>query len=759
MKRSEAARLARLSAVAAFVLAGITGGIYLQRKWVAHVETKKAPPAPPVNVERQSSGLTFSKVDGNRTIYTVHASKSTDFRGQDASLLEEVEVAAFGKTGERNDVMHTKSCRYAKADGSIQCDGDVLIELQSAADAARTKERGVAPIGVARIETSGVTFERATGQAQTVKPVKFSFPNGNGKALGAVYSSGDGQLRLVREVEIELDASEAKLSTRKHAEKEPVLVTGSSLEFSRDSRRLILDGPVSAKSATQELQADELTMLLDGNFRVQTLLATAGARGMVPVVNMHGARGNSTLHAEKLTAQFAPQGWIASMKAEGVVRGNSADGDVSAETAELEMWPQVNQAKLLTLRGNVVMDTREANSAALRTLKTNVLQLDFAGGQAGVPGKVKHGETIGHGTMEWSDASGARSKMDADKLAVEFGAKGKAQQITATGAVQTERELRGKPMQRASASNGVVLLGAAGEWTKINLHGKVRMKEGERSAESEDAVLVHDPQTAVLTGKALVRDASSETHAAKITFFQDSGIIQAEGGVRSTDLSSKAGSGGTVQLGAGPANLSSDRLDANSKSGRAFYSGHARMWQGPAVLEAESIELLKDSRIVNAAGNVRGVFPQASSKDGGKKPPTLWHVSCGKLAFIDAEDRAKLEENVVVQSVDQNMRAPMLDLYFTRTAESTAESGRQISRAVGTGGVVVEEGDRRATADTGVYTSAEQKFVLSGGNPTIYDASEGTTTGRELTFYIASDTIIVDSGNGLRTLTKHRVQR
>ena len=37
--------------------------------------------------------------------------------------------------------------------------------------------------------------------------------------------------------------------------------------------------------------------------------------------------------------------------------------------------------------------------------------------------------------------------------------------------------------------------------------------------------------------------------------------------------------------------------------------------------------------------------------------------------------------------------------------------------------------------------------------------TEGTTTGRELTFNIADDTIIVDSGNGSRTLTRHRVQR
>jgi lipopolysaccharide export system protein LptA len=137
----------------------------------------------------------------------------------------------------------------------------------------------------------------------------------------------------------------------------------------------------------------------------------------------------------------------------------------------------------------------------------------------------------------------------------------------------------------------------------------------------------------------------------------------------------------------------------------------------------------------------------------------LWHVTSGTLTYWDGENRARLEKNVAVQSADQKMRAEALDLFFSGTTNAKAGGSSQITKAVGTGGVIVEEGTRRGTADTGAYTAADQKFVLSGGNPTLYDASEGTTTGRELTFYIASDTIIVDSGNGLRTLTRHRVQR
>jgi len=141
------------------------------------------------------------------------------------------------------------------------------------------------------------------------------------------------------------------------------------------------------------------------------------------------------------------------------------------------------------------------------------------------------------------------------------------------------------------------------------------------------------------------------------------------------------------------------------------------------------------------------------------------------LTYQDLESRAHLEKNVVAQSAEQKMRAPVVDLFFTRSvktatapagvASRTRSSGstQQISRAVGTGGVTVEQGTRKAIAERGEYSAADGKFVMSGGTPTIFDAAEGTTTGRELTFFLADDTIIVDSENGSRTLTKHRVEK
>jgi lipopolysaccharide export system protein LptA len=742
----------------AFALAGITGGIYVQRLWVAHRERQNAPAPLPQNEEKQFTTLHFKKVEGDRTIFDLEASRSTDLRGQDISLLEDVKIKVFGKNGDRNDVIHTQSCRYAKTDGSIQCDGKVQFELQSAEDAARAAANPGGRPNIIHIDTSGVTFERATGRAQTVQPVKFSFPNGSGDGVGAVYQSEQGQLRLIREVHIQMQPAADASAKKGNTLPAQVEMSGSSMEIDKVGHTVELLGPATAVSSGEQVTAGEFTLLLDAEFRAQALIATPGSLNQQPEVKNHGAKGDSMLRADKLTAHLSPQGWTSRIVAEGKVQGASPSGNLEAESGDMEMWPGVNQAKLLKLRGNVHVNGRDPKTGTTRSLTSNAVQLTFTGGKAGAVNRVQHAETLERGEMEWLDATAVRSKLAADKLALDFSAQGKPQLLNATGAVQSQREIPGKPVQTASSSTGVAQLSAAGDWSQIALRGNVRLQEADRNAEAQQAVFARAAQTTVLTGQAMVRDAGSETHAPKITFYQATGEIEAEGPVRSTDFASKSSS---LQMSSVPANLSADHMRANSKTGRAVYTGHARLWQGASVLEADTIELLRPSRILNATGNVRAVFPQAPQPGAGAGSAPVWHISSGLLTYWDAENRAHLEKDVFVQSTDQKMRSPQLELFFTRTGADKQGNGgtSQISRAVGTGGVVVEQGDRRGTAERGLYTAAEEKFVLTGGTPTLYDPIEGTTTGRELTFYRADDTIVVDSGNGLRTLTKHRVQR
>jgi len=791
MKRSEAANYARWSAAAALLLACLTAGVYLQRKWTARREKQQAPPPAPKEVTRLSNGLTFSKVEGSRKIFTVDAKKATDFKNQTASLMEDVTITIFGNSGERHDTIHTQSCQYEKNGSAIVCSGEVQVDLESAADAERAKGNPGAPHSQkVHIETHAVTFNRSDGIARTDQQVKFDFPNGQGEAIGVEYSSEEGAIRLLKAVNFVI--SPPPQGTGKPVAEPslgaPVNVTGKSADFARDSRVLHLHGPVEARTGRARLLAGEVALVLNKEFRAEQLIATAGSGDESPTLESQGASGPTRVTAKTLTGYFAPEGWLTRMEGQGAVQGLNSSAketeEFSADSASMELLPKVSLPRSLSLAGNVVLKTKAASGGESRMLQTNELLAEFTENETR-KSQLKRAVTLAKGILEWTEdapqngrsatpggATGTKTKLTGDKLELEFDERGKAKHLKATGNVQTERTLPGKPIQTATAQSGVAQLAETGGWSQIDLQGDVRLKEGERSGQASRAVFLRAAQTAALSGRAIVRDSTTETAAPKITFLQDSGEIFAEGGVRSTDFSVKAGS---VQLAPSPANISAATLQANAKTGRALYKGQARLWQGDSVLEADSIELLRADRVLNATGNVQAVFPQAASQSPERvlsgaqvvpKKAQLWHVTAGALNYFDSESRAHLEKSVVVKSTEQTMKAPTVELYFVRAGRSDSSAPanptagpQQISRALGSGGVTVEQGPRKAVAERGEYSALEGKFVMSEGTPTIFDATQGTTTGRQLTFFLADDTIIVDSENGSRTLTKHRVEK
>src|SRR5258706_7130033 len=108
----------------------------------------------------------------------VEASKATDFKDRDASLLEDVKITIFGKKGERHDTIHTQSCQYEKTGGNMACSGEVQIDLESRAEAERAaKNPKIKAQQKVHVETRGEIFNRATGMAGTEQRLKSAFPN------------------------------------------------------------------------------------------------------------------------------------------------------------------------------------------------------------------------------------------------------------------------------------------------------------------------------------------------------------------------------------------------------------------------------------------------------------------------------------------------------------------------------------------------------------------------------------------------------
>ena len=152
---------------------------------------RNAPVAVPVTVQQQSAQFSFSKVEQDRTIFTVRASHATQYKDQNRAVLEDVWITVYGRDGSRNDNIHTRECSY-EGTGDVRCEGDVELDLASANPTCRAPEGrppGIRPMGTLQVKTSNLSFNRNTGEASTPAPVEFHFPTGQGRGVGVSYST------------------------------------------------------------------------------------------------------------------------------------------------------------------------------------------------------------------------------------------------------------------------------------------------------------------------------------------------------------------------------------------------------------------------------------------------------------------------------------------------------------------------------------------------------------------------------------------
>jgi lipopolysaccharide export system protein LptA len=93
-----------------------------------------------------------------------------------------------------------------------------------------------------------------------------------------------------------------------------------------------------------------------------------------------------------------------------------------------------------------------------------------------------------------------------------------------------------------------------------------------------------------------------------------------------------------------------------------------------------------------------------------------------------------------------------------RANQQLSEAGR-LEKIVAQDQVVITQPNRRATGDRLTYAASDDKFVLIGGPPSIFDAEHGQITGVSLTFFRHDDRVLVEGNNSSPTVTQTRVAR
>jgi lipopolysaccharide export system protein LptA len=819
VRNEKAQRLARWSASVAILVAVSVAGVYLHRAYLARRERALAPPAVPPSVEEYSAGFSYSPSNGDRTTYTIRAANATQFKDGNRTELEDVWITAYGDQGDRNDTLRTKSCDYISGSSStagsssapssapstsghssptMTCAGDVEIDLQTASDAksypSAANGNPSPSAHVLHVSTSNLSFDENSGVATTDRAVNFRFPGGNGKALGLRFDSQQGELNLLHDVQIALqpqNSAPAQAPSPNAAAEQsksaasPMTIHGQSMIYRRTDGVARLNGPDEIEDGASTLTAQEVALVLDENFHARRAVASGQ-----PQLRESDAQRRIATSADEFTALFLPTGSIGRVIADGHVHSTSEARDqqdeFDAAHIEVEIAPASGQPRLLTASGGTKGSAHEG--AATRTLVTDALEINFAPpavrDQSARP-ELMH--TLAPATAQWiapvtthdatkntTQPAMQTTRLTGQTLDLHFAANSQVDRLTGAGGVEVDQSSADAGTRTSTSQNLDAHFDNTGDWSTIDQTSRVHYRDPQGAAEADRVRIDHATNTATLTGAVVLTDASSRTTAQSATFAHDSGELRAEGRVITAELAN--GARPVANFADEPARVSADHLVAERAAGQATYTGHARLWQGNAVMQADSIELDHPAQILTALGHVHAVFPAAAwtpqpntqstaaaakvaAKSAAPQPPDLWHAQGDRLTYWSQKSLGRLEENASADSQEASIRAPTIDFFFAPVDPAKSSGAQQLVKAVATGGVNVRQLDRRGTSQRADYTVADRKFVLSGGPPVVRDDSGNSTTGRQLTFIFADDTITVDSEEGTRTLTLHRVEK
>jgi lipopolysaccharide export system protein LptA len=511
---------------------------------------------------------------------------------------------------------------------------------------------------------------------------------------------------------------------------------------------------------------------------------------------LHNPNDNAdvSLSADELAAPLGPGGQPERVIATGhaLLKARRAGGQDQLEAAwsDLELIPDTQQPRHLTATGDVVVQSSLPDGSS-RRLQTPALEVYFVSPDQG-ESRIERVTAL-PGTVEWQDSLRGSASRQAESMRLTgrhldgaFGQSEQLRELRATGGVEVQRRMGGGPPMISTSRELLARMGPDGAWSSVDQSGDVRLKNSTGDAQGDRARFERASETVALSGSVILSDASSRTRAQSATFRQGANELRAEGNVTTSEVSPAPGDAGGISP--EPAHVSSDHLVVDTASGHAVYSGKARLWQGDSVIQADTLDLDRAKRTLIATGNVRAVFPQVrqtpppgAGAGPGPAQRQVWRAEAGRMIYEEGERRARLERGARAHSAEGSMRADRMDLFFAPQSDSPgpasggrgstsanpgpraglgmALAGQELERAAGFGAVRVESGERTGTAERADYEAAAGKFVLSGGRPALMDLFGNATTGRQLTFFLADDKIVVDSEEGSRTLTLHRVEK
>ena len=795
-------RLRRLLAATAILLTLVVTAMYFYARSQATNVLKTIPGKIGFDIKQTANGFQYSQSDGKRTLFTIQASDVKEFKLNGNAELHKVSIILYGRDSSRFDQIYGDDFAYNQKTGDVTAKGDVQIDLvanptgQTSPDQSTPKELKN-PI---HLKTRDLVFNKETGNASTDARVELRTPQASGWAVGVQYAGKTNVLTLSSQVHVELSGPDASVLEAEHG-----VVTN-------DPRTIVLDRP-RLKRESGTMHADQATIYLDSQNEVERVMAsgnvTSETRAGKAVARKDDAKPPAEIQGRADHADFEfiqGQELVHTATLTGNVHIDQAGaqpihGDAGrvildfAGDNELKKVHALDGVHLTqTAAGdNSPTESKAGNSPQEFQLTAPIIDFDVAEGNL-----LRHAQTSGAAQMtitQTPQVSGSASASKAERTVVtagkfdaDFAANDGHNQLTSVHGAPDARIVNssdGQP-ERVSTSQAVdasfLSLGGIQSVTQTGnvVYSDSQATDKKMQAWADLARYTPADQMLILTGSPRVANGGMQTTANSVRINRATGDALAEGDVKSTYSELQEQPNGALLASSSPIHVTSRTMTAHNNTGVALYTGKARLWQDANVIEAPSIQFDRDHRSVTAQGTaaqpVQTVLVQ-TEKPGEKsaKPsetkPAKKSAASGesspisitglKLTYADAERRAHYEGGVIARGSMFTASAKTLDAYLLphgpTNKNQPATGPGQLDHMVAEGGVVIQQPRRRAEGEKLVYTTAEDKFVLTGGTPSIFDAEQGKITGVSLTFFRRDDRVLVEGEASTPVVTTTRV--
>ncbi len=812
-----AARLRRWFVGALVFVCVAVGGTYLYVRHRVENALKQIPGKLNIDYSQSAQEFTISKSLQGRTLFKVRASRAVQFKQGGHVELHDVTMTLYGRDSTRFDQVYGESFDYDPQSGDVSSKGEVSIDLQANPQGILHPDQ-TAPKELKNpihLKTRDLVFNKNSGDAWTAAEVEFRVPQASGSAVGVRYVAKDGALTLESQVKIvmsgttpgtiladramldkaprqivlmhpraqsperQAQADEMTLFLNEDNSLEHATATGYVKLESREDRVAGVHArprpPGAAGASWSEVTAQRLDINMKPDATVKDALLSGGVR--------FSNKGSQALSgsAARAVLDFGDGNSLGKVRAEGGVKLAQAAAPELLSPHEKQTAPGI-----LGSHSKRAKDALSGRSTSQSFQITSPAMDFFTANQ-----KLTRAETLGAPEIVLSQSGAnppaAATRITADKFIATFDSMGQLSKVHGAAnakidsPVQPEGNVAQPERVTTSDSMDAFLRPGTGLESLVQ-HGHFTYRSGTQQAFAETARYAPADQMLTLSGSPRIVDAGMETTARAIRLNRGTGDGFADGDVKSSYSDLKAQTGGAFLAGSDPVHVTAESMTARNNPTIATYTGNARLWQNANVVRAPSIQFQKEQRklVADSKGEQKVSTVLVGTDKSGKAMPMT--VTSAHLVYRDSDRKVQFDGGVTVHGSDLTITAQQMDVLLAdsnQTVEARASSPLQrvttggtpaapksqssgparLEKIVASGSVVITEPARRATGQRLVYTASDDKFVLTGGPPSIFDAEHGKITAVSLTLFRRDGRVVVEGDSRSPAVTETQVVR